>query len=287
MNNINKIRKINKIKVVGFVSMVALVGTIALTGCAGQGGSKISIVGSTSVQPLAQELADKYNESNSQIKIDIQGVGSTAGVKAVNDGTCDIGTSSRELKEEEKAWNLTQTVIALDGIAVIINPNNTVEDLTIDQISQIYKGEIKNWSELGGDNKEIIVVNREAGSGTLGAFQEIMKLEKKEGDKTVSLVVNDALVANGNGAVMANVAGKDNAIGYMSMGMVDKTKVKKVKIDGIEATEENTKAGKYPISRPFLMLTKSNANKETKDFIDFILSNEGQKLVSKEYISVN
>lgn len=287
MNSVNKIRKINKIKMVGFVCMVALVGTIALTGCAGQGGSKISIVGSTSVQPLAQELADKYNESNSQIKIDIQGVGSTAGVKAVNDGTCDIGTSSRELKEDEKAWNLTQTVIALDGIAVVINPNNKVEDLTIDQISQIYKGEIKNWSELGGDNKEIIVVNREAGSGTLGAFQEIMKLEKKEGDKTVSLVVNDALVANGNGAVMANVAGKDNAIGYMSMGMVDQTKIKKVKIDGIEATEANTKAGKYPISRPFLMLTKSNANKETKDFIDFILSDEGQKLVSREYISVN
>ncbi len=287
MNSVNKIRKINKIKMVGFVCMVALVGTIALTGCAGQGGSKISIVGSTSVQPLVQELADKYNESNSQIKIDIQGVGSTAGVKAVNDGTCDIGTSSRELKEDEKAWNLTQTVIALDGIAVVINPNNKVEDLTIDQISQIYKGEIKNWSELGGDNKEIIVVNREAGSGTLGAFQEIMKLEKKEGDKTVSLVVNDALVANGNGAVMANVAGKDNAIGYMSMGMVDQTKIKKVKIDGIEATEANTKAGKYPISRPFLMLTKSNANKETKDFIDFILSDEGQKLVSREYISVN
>lgn len=286
MNNINKTR-INRIKKIGFISMVALVGTLAITGCSGQGGSKISIVGSTSVQPLTQELADKYNESNSQIKIDIQGVGSTAGVKAANDGTCDIGTSSRKLKEEEKAWNLTETVIALDGIAVVINPNNKVEDLTTDQISQIYKGEIKNWSELGGDNKEIIVVNREAGSGTLGAFQEIMKLEKKEDDKTISLVVNDALVANGNGAVMANVAGKDNAIGYMSMGMVDESKVKKVKIDGIEATEENAKAGNYPISRPFLMLTKSDANKETKDFLDFILSDEGQKLVSKEYISVN
>ena len=284
---VNKIRKNKKNRKPAFVCKVALVGAIALTGCSSQGDPKISIVGSTSVQPLVQELADKYNESSSKIKIDIQGVGSTAGIKAVNDGTCDIGTSSRELKEEEKAWNLTQTVIALDGIAVVINPNNTVEDLTIDQISQIYKGEIKYWSELGGDNEEIIVVNREAGSGTLGAFQEIMKLEKKEGDKTISLMVNDALVANGNGAVMANVAGKDNAIGYMSMGMVDESKVKKVKIDGIEATEENTKAGKYPISRPFLMLTKSNANKETKDFIDFILSAEGQELVSKEYISVN
>lgn len=276
----------NKTKMNSILAMVALCGTLVLTGCAGQGGSKISIVGSTSVQPLAQELADKYNESN-KIKIDIQGVGSTAGVKSANEGTCDIGTSSRELKDEEKAWNLTETVIALDGIAVVINPQNKVEDLTSDQISKIFKGEIKNWSEVGGDDKEIIVVSREAGSGTLGAFQEIMKLEKKEGDKTVSLVVANALVADGNGAVLANVAGKDNAIGYMSMGMVDETKVKKLKIDGVEATGENAKEGKYPISRPFLMLTKSDVNKETKAFIDFILSDEGQKLVSEEYISVN
>lgn len=290
-NNIKRkkinIAKIKKTKTFGILPLATLVITLILTGCGGQADSKISIVGSTSVQPLVQELADKYNESNGQIKIDIQGVGSTAGIKAVYDGTCDIGTSSRKLKDEEKAWNLIETTIALDGIAVVVNPNNKVEDLSSEQISKIFKGEIKNWSELGGEDKEIIVINREAGSGTLGAFQEIMKLEKKEGDKTISLMAADALVADGNGAVLANVASKDNAIGYLSLGMADENKVKKIKIDGIEATEENVKNGKYPISRPFLILTNTDAKEETKDFINFILSDEGQQLVSKEYISVN
>ncbi|WP_010252639.1 phosphate ABC transporter substrate-binding protein [Acetivibrio cellulolyticus] len=283
MNNIIKRNVICKLAV------AALCSTLVLTGCAGQSKSnvsKISIVGSTSVQPLAEKLAEKYNESQPQVNIEIQGVGSTAGIKAVNDGTCDIGTSSRELKTEEKAWNLTETTIALDGIAVIASSNNKVGDLTKDQIVKIFKGEIKNWSEVGGDNKEIIVVSREAGSGTRGAFEELLKLEKKEGDKTISLVVANALVAEGNGSVMANVAGKDNAIGYMSIGMVDETKVKKLKLDGVEATEENVKLGKYSISRPFLMLTKGEAKKESKEFLDFILGEEGQKVVSEDYISV-
>jgi len=289
MNKIFKTERIKtkKLKMCSILSVIALVGTLTLAGCANQGNSKISVVGSTSVQPLAQQLADKYNESNAQIKIDIQGVGSTAGVKAVHDGTCDIGTSSRKLKEEEKAWNLTETVIAQDGIAVIVHPSNKIEDLTKDEVAKIFKGDIKNWSELGGDDKEIIVVSREAGSGTRGAFEELLKLEKKEDGKKISLVIDNALIANGNGSVMANVAGKDNAIGYMSMGMVDATKVKKLKIEGVEATEENTQAGNYPISRPFLMLTKSDANKETEDFLNFIMSDAGQELVSKEYIPVN
>lgn len=292
MDCIIKAKKINiaktsKISTFCAVTLASLFVIFSLTGCRSQVGSKISVVGSTSVQPLAQELADKYTEANSQIKIDIQGVGSTAGVKAVHDGTCDIGISSRKLKDEEKAWNLTETVIALDGIAIVVNPNNKIENLSSEQITRIFKGEIKNWSELGGEDKDILVINREAGSGTLGAFQEIMKLEKKEGDKTISLIAADALVADGNGSVLANVASKDNAIGYLSLGMADETKVKKIRIDGIDASEENIKKGEYPISRPFLMLTNSNANKETKDFIDFILSDEGQKLVSEEFISIN
>lgn len=180
MNNIIKRNVICKLAV------AALCSTLVLTGCAGQSKSnvsKISIVGSTSVQPLAEKLAEKYNESQPQVNIEIQGVGSTAGIKAVNDGTCDIGTSSRELKTEEKAWNLTETTIALDGIAVIASSNNKVGDLTKDQIVKIFKGEIKNWSEVGGDNKEIIVVSREAGSGTRGAFEELLKLEKKRAIK--------------------------------------------------------------------------------------------------------
>jgi len=246
----------------------------------------VSIVGSTSVQPLAQTLADEYNANNPQVNIEVQGVGSTAGIKAVYDGTCDIGISSRNLKEEEKAWNLTETVIALDGIAVIINPNNKIDNLTAEQILKIFKGEIKNWNELGGDDKEIIVVSREAGSGTRGAFEELIKLEKKENENSISLLLDNALIADGTGSVMANVAGKDNAIGYMSIGMVDETKVKKLKLDGIDATEDNVLAQKYNISRPFLMVSKNDIKNEAKEFLDFIISDEGQKIVSEEYIPV-
>lgn len=292
MDNNMKLKKNNiiyakKNRTFGVLTITTLLISFIFSGCKGQESLKISVVGSTSVQPLVQELADKYTESNAQIKIDIQGVGSTAGIKAVHDSTCDIGMSSRKLKDEEKAWNLTETIIALDGIAVVINPKNKIENLSSEQIAKIFKGEIKNWNEVGGEDKEIIVVSREAGSGTLGAFQEIMKLEKKEGDKTISLIAADALIADGNGTVLANVAGKDNAIGYMSLGMADETKVKKVKIDNIEATEKNVKTGKYPITRPFLILTNSNPNKETKDFIEFILSRDGQEVVSREYIPVN
>lgn len=274
-----------KTKAMGILLTMALCGTL-FSGCKSGQEKKISIVGSTSVQPLAQELADQYAENESQLKIDIQGVGSTAGIKAVNDGTCDIGISSRKLKDEEKTWNLKETIIAIDGIAIIVSSNNKVEDLSKEQIVSIFKGEIKNWSEVGGDDKEIIVVSREAGSGTKGAFEELLDLQEKVDGNTVSLVVDDALVADGNGAVMANIAGKDNAIGYMSLGMVDESKVKKLKIDGIEATEENLKANKYGISRPFLMLTKGEPSDQVKKFIDYILG-EGQEIVSKEYIPVN
>lgn len=278
-------RNILKVRTVVFLITIVVTLGMVLSGCSGKSGSKITVVGSTSVQPLADDLRIEF-EKQSDIKVDVQGVGSTAGIKAVNDGTCDIGASSRELSDEEKKWGLKETVIAVDGIAVIANPANKVDNLSKDQIVKVFKGEIKNWKELGGDDKEIIVVSREAGSGTRGAFEELLKLEKKEGDKKISLVVDNALVAEGNGAVMANVAGKDNAIGYMSIGMVDQSKVKKLKVDGVEATEKNVSDKKYMISRPFIMLTKGEPGKEAKEFVDYILSDNGQKIVSKEYIAV-
>ncbi|MCX8131135.1 MAG: phosphate ABC transporter substrate-binding protein [Clostridia bacterium] len=263
----------------------------AATKPAGDSGGKklegsITIVGSTSVQPIAQALADAFGDIESGVTIDVQGGGSTSGVKSANDGTSDIGTSSRDLKEEEKGWGLTEHVIALDGIAVAVNPANAVSDLTKDQVAKIFKGEIKNWKEVGGADKEILVVSREAGSGTRGAFEEILKLEKKEGDKTISLVKADALIADGSGAVLANIASKDNAIGYISLGSVDKT-IKTVKIDGIEATIENIKSKTYAISRPFLMLTKGDMKPEVKAFIDYILGEKGQEVVAEhKYIKV-
>jgi phosphate transport system substrate-binding protein len=280
-----KMRSIKKMRIAASLFAILLSCAVILSGCHSKSDEKVSVVGSTSVEPLAKMLADEFEKEHSQ-KIDIQGVGSTAGIKAVNDGTCDIGTSSRELSDEEKTWNLKETVIAVDGITVIVNLNNKIENLSKDQIVKVFKGEIKNWKELGGQDKEIIIVSREAGSGTRGAFEELLKLQKKENDKTISLVAENALIADGNGAVMANIAGKDNAIGYMSIGMVDQTRVKKLKVDGVEATKKNVRDKKYTISRPFIMLTKGEPVEGAKEFIDFILSDAGQQVVSKDYISV-
>lgn len=267
------------------------VATLLLTGCGANPQTtkteKISIVGSTSVQPLAQELADEYSKNGTQI--DIQGVGSGAGIKAIQDGTCDIGTSSRELTAVEKATGLKEYIIAYDGIAVVFNPKNTVSNLTIDQASKIFKGEIKNWKEVGGEDKEIIVVSREAGSGTRTAFEELMKVQKdaeKDGKTVkVSALYEKAQVAEGNGAIKQNIASKENAIGYISIGFIDST-LKASKIDGIDATEANVKAKTYKVMRPFLMLTKGQENPATKAFIDYIMGDAGQKIVSEKYITI-
>ncbi|SHH98881.1 phosphate ABC transporter substrate-binding protein [Clostridium grantii] len=242
----------------------------------------VAVVGSTSVQPLAQELADAFSEIEPGIQVDIQGVGSSAGVKAANEGTADIGTSSRELKEEEKGYGLTEHIIAYDGIAIVVSPNNTVEDLTTEQIAQIFKGEITNWSEVGGADADILVVSREDGSGTRGAFEELVKLLD---ENDASLVRADALIADGNGAVKANVASKENAIGYVSLEYLDDT-LKAVKVDDVEVSVENIKAGTYKISRPFLMLTNGELNEATQAYLDFIMSDAGQEIVGEKLITV-
>jgi phosphate transport system substrate-binding protein len=242
----------------------------------------VAVVGSTSVQPIAQELADAFAEIEPGIQVDIQGVGSSAGIKAANEGTADIGTSSRELKEEEKAYGLTEHIIAYDGIAVAVSSNNGVENLTTEQIAKIFKGEITNWSEVGGADAEILVVSREDGSGTRGAFEELVKLLD---ENDVSLVKADALIADGNGAVKANVASKDNAIGYVSLCYLDDT-LKAVKVDDVEASVENIKDGTYKISRPFLMLTNGEVGDVAQAYLDFIMSDVGQEIVGESLITI-
>lgn len=246
---------------------------------------KVAISGSTSVQPLAQDLADAFQDIEQGVEVDVQAGGSTQGVKDANEGTSDIGNSSRALAEEEKGWGLTEHIIAYDGIAVIVHPSNTVKNLTKDQLVKIFKGEIKNWKDVGGADKEILVVSREEGSGTRGAFEELLKLEEKQGDTKVSLVVANALIAGSTGEVTANVSTKENAIGYTSLGFVDNS-VNKVSIDGIECSVENVKSNTYSISRPFLMLTKGDIRPEVKAFLDFIKSDKGQEIVAKKYITV-
>ncbi len=247
---------------------------------------KLSVQGSTSVTPLMEALIDAFAPDHVNIQCEVQGTGSSAGIKAAIEGTAQVGMSSRELKEEEEA-ELTPVTIAMDGIAVVVNPKNPVKGLTKDEISAVFKGEITNWKDLGGDDKPIVLISREAGSGTRDAFEEIMKLTSKQDDKTISLVdLAGPLIATGNGEVKQNVASKENAIGYLSLGSVDET-LHALSVDDAEATAENVKNGSYTVARPFLLVTKGAPTAESQQLIDFILGQAGQTIVvEKGYISV-
>jgi phosphate transport system substrate-binding protein len=242
----------------------------------------VNVSGSTSVLPLAQEVADAFEAKYPNVRINVNGGGSSQGVKDVVEGISDIGNTSRNLKESEKEFNLTENIVAYDGIAISVHPSNPVSNLTTEQVQGIFKGEITNWSEVGGNDEDILVISREDGSGTRGAFEEILKLEDDNG----SLVIETALIFNGNGGVKAALASKENAIGYLSLGVVDAS-IKAVEIDGVGPTVETIKSGDYPVSRPFLMNTPQEITEGAQMFIDFILSDEGQEIVKEDYITVN
>ena len=232
----------------------------------------ISMVGSTSMETFANALSEAFMEKYPKVTVTAEFVGSGAGIEAVSNGTADIGNSSRNLKDEEKAKGVAENIVAIDGIAVVVDPANTVEDLTKDQLTSIYDGTVTNWKDVGGNDAPIVVVGREAGSGTRGAFEELLKLEdackySNELDST--------------GAVMAKVASTPGSIGYVSLDVLDDT-VKALKLDGAEPTEENIKAGKYFLSRPFVMATKGEISEQSdlvKALFDFIYSDEGSELV--------
>ena len=250
-------------------------------------GSKIILVGSTSVDPLAQKLAEAYKAKTPDVDIEIQAVGSSAGIKAALDGSATIGMSSRELKEEEIAEGANPLIICREGIAVAVNPENPVQNLSKDQVQKIFMGEITNWKEVGGNDEEIIVVSRESGSGTRGAFEEILKIEKEVEGKKISGLVQTALQAEGTGAVKANVASKTNAIGYVSLGYIDET-IKTVQVEGADPTAENITAGTYPVARPFVLVTKGEISETDQAFLDFVMSSEGQAEAEKDgYIRVS
>lgn len=244
--------------------------------------TSITINGSTSVQPLAEELAKAFKAKNPNATIDIQGGGSGVGVKSAMDGVVDIGMASRALKEDEKS--LKEFKIAVDGIAVIVNPANSIENLTMEQIKKIYMGEITDWKEVGGKAGTITVVTREEGSGTRGAFIEMVKLEVEEGGKKVDKTTATAITQGSTGAVITTVSGDPNAIGFASFGSAkDKAEIKLINVDGNACTEENIYAGTYKISRPFLMMSKVEPTGLAKDFLDFILSQEGQDIVASHH----
>ncbi|MHB8170683.1 MAG: phosphate ABC transporter substrate-binding protein [Thermincolia bacterium] len=272
-------------------AMVGLLG-VAVVGCGGTGkdgaesqkpaeqnqpaeqlSGSITLVGSDSMQNVVGLLAEKFEEKNPEVKIDVQGGGSGASFEPVRTGVAQIGLVSRPLKDEEK--DFTAIEMAKDGIAIVVNKNNPVSDLTKEQIAKIYAGEITNWKELGGADKKINVIAREAGSGTTGAFEDIvMKSAKKEIAAAVQRI-------NQSEGIRATVANSEEAIGFFSLYLADES-VKALKVEGSEATEENVKNGSYPVSRPFNYTYKTEPEGLAKVFIDFTLSDEGQAIVTEE-----
>ena len=261
-------------------AMVATLSMGVLVGCgekkSSEGGDNvttISISGSTSIGPLMEKEAEAYKSENSNVNIEIQQIGSSAGIKNTISGVSEIGMASRELKEQEKA-EVTETVIAYDGIALVVHPNNTAENLTMEQIKEIYTGKITNWKEVGGKDAPIVVVSRDESSGTRDAFQELVGFNSEELEKT-------ATIADGNGSVKTTVATNENAIGYISFEQIDDS-VKALKVDDVEATAENVLSKAYKLSRPFLVVYKdSNITEAGKKFIDYILSDAGQNIVEE------
>jgi phosphate transport system substrate-binding protein len=245
----------------------------------------ISMAGSTTVQPLAEKLAGEYMKANQNLMIDVKGGGSGVGVKSAVDGTAMIGMASRKLSDEEKTANpdLVATVIARDGIALIVNPDVTVEGLTLDQARDIFMGKITNWKDLGGEDQMIIVVSREEGSGTRTAFQEMVMKKDKDGNE--NLIADTAILLSSNGAILTTISSTPYSLGYLSMGYLDAT-VKDLKINDVAATEENAANGTYSVVRPLNFLTKGQPAGDAKAFIDWILSDAGQTIVKADgYIS--
>ena len=234
----------------------------------------ISMVGSTSMEKLDNALCEAFMEEYPEVTVTAEFVGSGAGIEAVTNGTADIGNSSRSLKDEEKAAGVVENVVAIDGIAVCVDPANEVADLTKEQLTNIYNGTVTNWKEIGGADEPIIVIGREAGSGTRGAFEELVDL------KDACKYANEL---DSTGAVIAKVASTPGAIGYASLDALDDS-VKALSLEGVEATAENIKAGNYFLSRPFVMATKgeiSEQNDLVQAWFDFVLGDEGQQVASE------
>lgn len=267
--------KRKKIKLLAGVMIIAMTGG-GVVGCGNNSASNegkvtITVSGSTSVGPLMEKIAEKYEEENSDVSIEINQTGSSAGIKDAMDGISDIGLSSRDLKGEE-ASKVQSTVLAYDGVAVITNTSNPIKELTIEQIRDIFTGKITNWNQIGGNDSPIVVVSRETGSGTRTAFEEGVGYSEEE-------LVKTATISKGNGDVKTTVSTNENAIGFVSFEYLDDA-ISAININGIKPTAENVKAGSYVLSRPFLAVTNEQyVTEDAKNLIDYITGKEGQQIV--------
>lgn len=246
-----------------FAVMISLI----VFGC-GKARTSITLAGSTAFQPFAERLAEQYMEINDKVNITVQGGGSAVGIQAASSGAAQIGMADL-VKLPAEAKGLTSVVVANDGVAMVVNPQNPIKNLTTDQVRDIFNGKITNWKELGGKDAAITVVSREAGSGTRSSFEQIIgNVELKK----------DALIQDSNGSIRETVANDPNAVSYLSHGLVNE-KVKPITLDGVEISPENIVKGSYKLVRPIFLLVKGNIQGEVKNFIDYILSPEGQQTI--------
>ena len=233
----------------------------------------ISLAGSTSMEKLCEALSESFMEKYPNISVTVEYTGSGAGLESLAAGSVDIGNASRHLKEEETSAGAVENVVAIDGIAVITDKDNEVTDVSAEDLAKIYKGEITNWSELGGQDKAIVVIGREAGSGTRDAFEELLD---------VADACQYAQELDSTGGVLAKVAATPGAIGYVSLDVVDDT-IQTVSLDGVAPTEENILAGDYLLSRPFVMATNgeiSEQNELVQTWFDYVNSEDGKNVIS-------
>lgn len=256
---------------------ILVLGTVTLSclfcpGCRRENGRTLNVVGSTSIQPFAELLGQDYNKKHTDQTVDVQGGGSTAGLLAVATNLAHIGMCSRSLKDDERG-QYTPVIIARDGLAIVVNPNNPVKELNREQLRGLFSGSIRNWKEVGGNDGPVRPITREEGSGTRESFVNLVMGKTR--------ISRAALTQESNGAVKELVRGDRAAIGYMSLGLVG-TEIKALSVDGEKPDAANVLAGKYKLVRPFLFVTKGTPTPEARLFIDFVLSGEGQKALESE-----
>lgn len=282
-----QLKKVTKGKKKWFcLSLISALALTALTGCGntaetttetgtGKTGALSGTVatdGSTSMEKVIGGLGEAFEESNSGVTFTYNPTGSSSGITAVSEGRCDIGLSSRKLKEEEKNLGLTETVLALDGIAIIVNPGNPVEDLDMETLAKIYKGEITNWKEVGGSDSEIVLIGREAGSGTRDGFESITETED-------ACKYRQELTSTGD--VITTVAGNPAAVGYASLAAVQES-VKPISIGGVKPSEKSIKDQSYVVQRPFVLVTKSDTklSESAQAFFDYATSTDAGNILT-------
>ncbi|WP_129723185.1 phosphate ABC transporter substrate-binding protein [Xylanivirga thermophila] len=272
-------------KYVTFLFVVILV-TVSISGCSsGKEIGEYSFGGSTTLEPIITSAIEVFEQKHVGVKLSYDAQGSSAGIKGVTDGIYTLAGASRELNDDEKAEGLVEKAIALDGIAVIVNGETGIEDLTLSQVAEIFSGEIRNWKDIGGSDVPIVVINRDEASGTRSSFKELV-LDKVFGKDKDTQFIAEGVVTDSNGDMVVKVGTTPGAIGYCGLGYINEAVTKgaiAIKIDGVEPTDENVLNNRFPIARKLNVVSKGElqGGSVEKQFVDFLLSEEGQGIISE------